>query len=138
MINIVKCLVFSVTAIGIFFQSDQISDAIVAEIELFYTTFSKKYKGPSQLLRNKYFYMWSKHLFGSRLHWQQLILIIRQCWKVQAIYFTSLVLKFRLTLRRLNSQGVHVPVMQDLAYTLKVGSDQSENLTSVVLKDTLT
>ena len=41
MINIVKCLVFSVTAIGIFFQSNQISDAIVAEIELFYTTFCK-------------------------------------------------------------------------------------------------
>ena len=36
-----------------------------------------------------------------------------------------------LTLRRPNGQGVHVPVVPDLAQTLKVGSDYSENLTKV-------
>ena len=38
---------------------------------------------------------------------------------------------YRLTLRCVNDHGVHVPVVPDLAQTLKVGSDHSENLTMV-------
>ena len=36
-----------------------------------------------------------------------------------------------LTRRHPNDQGLHVPVEPDLAQTVKVGSDHSENLTSV-------
>ena len=45
--------------------------------------------------------------------------------------FGSKILFSNLTLRRPNFIGVHVPVAPDLAKTLKVGSDHSENLTSV-------
>ena len=41
------------------------------------------------------------------------------------------VIFFVLTLRRPNLLGAHVPVAPDLAKTVKVGSDHSENLTSV-------
>ena len=36
-----------------------------------------------------------------------------------------------LTLGRLKNQGVHVPVVPDLAETVKVASHHSENLTEV-------
>ena len=39
--------------------------------------------------------------------------------------------KLNLTLRRPNFIGAHVPVAPDLAKTVKVGSDDSKNLTSV-------
>ena len=40
-------------------------------------------------------------------------------------------LNFKSTLRRQNVQGVHVPVLPDLAQTVNVASDHSENLTNV-------